>query len=283
MYHGDLLKAPDLMEGYQGRDEHFDSDVELLGASSDSSIRSIPLGLSKGGGRGKKDAKKRINRDADTAIPAAVPMPGVSDGANRSASAAVPAADHTIGVSGGVGGRGVPAVAGNRVVSGSKFLPMTGTVAYCLGDRGYIKPDQGGEDFFFWTNGSGIKWGDNVKFQYDPNEKKRLTRHRRKAFSISVVRVMDRQGTAVPRGDSRGVINQQRPVADAYSMRDERQFPRMPNHNGPNRQWGPAVAQLPVGIEVATILRQLASDSADMKLRMEMMERRQSGSLGDSN
>ena len=71
VYHGDLLKAPDLMEGYQGRDEHFDSDVELLGASSDSSIRSIPLGLSKGGGRGKKDGKKRINRDADTAIPAA--------------------------------------------------------------------------------------------------------------------------------------------------------------------------------------------------------------------
>ena len=73
VYRDDLRKAPVMMEGYQGRDEHFDSDVELLGASSDSSIRSIPLGFSKGGGRGKKDGKKRINRNASTAIPAADP------------------------------------------------------------------------------------------------------------------------------------------------------------------------------------------------------------------
>ena len=42
----------------------------------------------------------------------------------------------------------VPDAAVNRVGSGSKFLPMTGTVAYCYGDRGYIKPDQVGEIFF---------------------------------------------------------------------------------------------------------------------------------------
>ena len=160
---------------------------------------------------------------------------------------------------------------------------MTGTVAYCLGDRGYIKPDQEGEDFFFWTNGSDIKWGDNVKFQSDPNEKKRLARHRRKAFLVSVVRMMDRQDAVAPRADLRGGTNQRRQDADVYSSRDERDFPRMPNRNVPNRQRGPAVAQLPaVESEVATLLRQLLSDSSDMKLKIDMLERRQSESLGVS-
>ena len=160
---------------------------------------------------------------------------------------------------------------------------MTGTVAYCFGDHGYIKPDQEGEDFFFWTNGSDFKWGDNVKFQFDPNEKKRLVRHRRKAFSVFVVRVVVRQDAAAPRADLHVGTNQRRQDADVYSLRDEREFPRIPNRDVPNRQRGHAVAQLPVEREVATLLRQLASDSADMRLKMDMLERRQSESLGGSN
>ena len=82
-----------------------------------------------------------------------------------------------------------------------------------------------------------------MKFKFDPNEKKRLARHRRRAFSVFVVRSMGRQGAAAPRDDLRGVINQWRQDADAYSSRDERDFPRMPDRNVPNCQWGPTVAQ----------------------------------------
>ena len=45
---------------------------------------------------------------------------------------------------------------------------MTGTVVYCAVDRGYIKPDGGGVDFFFWNNGND-KCGDKVNFQFDPD------------------------------------------------------------------------------------------------------------------
>ena len=148
-----------------------------------------------------------------------------------------------------------------------------------------LLPDQGGEDFFFWTNGSGIKWGDNVKFQYDPNEKKRLTRHRRKAFSISVVRVMDRQGTAVPRGDSRGVINQQRPVAAVMRIVCETNA----NSLVCLIITGPIVSGALLLLNYLWVLKWLRycvswrRISADMRLKMDMLERRQSESLGGSN
>ena len=49
---------------------------------------------------------------------------------------------------------------------------MAGAVAYLSGDRGYIRPDEGGEHFFFWARGNGIKLGDKVNFQFDPNAAK---------------------------------------------------------------------------------------------------------------
>ena len=81
----------------------------------------------------------------------------------------------------------MPVVAANLDRSGPQLQSMTAAgrlhvfqVIMLMATR--IKHGGGGTDFFFWTNGKNMKFGDKVKFQFAPNAPLRLSYHRRKAI-----------------------------------------------------------------------------------------------------
>ena len=146
-------------------------------------------------------------------------------------SVAAPGANNQVGngaSSGGVGDAnrdGAPAAknnpAGNGASNGGagdasrnrpgvRVRSMTGRVAYLGGDRGYIKSDEGGEDFFFWVRGNGIRWGDKVDFKFDPSAHFRASYYKRRAFSVFVMRASERQDAAVLGSDWHTVGNRRR-------------------------------------------------------------------------
>ena len=227
VYEGVLRTTPVLLEGYSGPGEKSDSDLELDATVSDASQRSIPLVGSKVIGPDKKKKVSENGTQKSTAVPATAPTPGV------------PEADV------------------NRGGHGPRFHSMTETVAYCSGDRGFIKHDEGGSYFFFWTNGNDIKWGDKVNFQFDPSAEVRETYHRRKAFAVCVVGASGRQGAAAFNGDLRVKLTQQRNTRAAWGNNDIR-----------------ACAKEDVVMlirRVQAMLDKSAKDNADVKKAMEAM------------